>query len=262
MTDKFSSHFNTAWLSKILANPDQPISGVFENNAYEAKVIIPHYKLRVSEYYKDEINGNIDKLCTQLKFPFVFKHFGISIKFEKPLSLRLHDSEMIMIDSLHNMIREAGAVIIKNAYLDSEHRNMGHRNRFPHLNFHVDRSEKQPTHYSMYTRNPFDEEQKHPRKSSTLFVASIIGYLQTRKEKNIEPHSSSSQHSAILNKGTYSIFANENISELVNNIIVEHAWNEGTGTGEISMLDNITCLHASYYPTHEKGYKIGVRYVG
>lgn len=148
-----------------------------------------------------------------------------------------------------------GAVVIKNVYLDSEHRNMGHRNRFPQLNFHVDRSEKQPTHYSMYTRNPFDNEQKHPRKSSTLFVPSIIGYLQSLKEKSIDPASAKG------NKGTYTIFTKENMSELVNNIIIEYAWSEVTGTGEISMLDNITCLHASYYPTHEKGYKIGVRYV-
>ena len=52
------------------------------------------------------------------------------------------------------------------------------------------------------------------------------------------------------------------MSGLINNIIIEHAWNEVTGTGEISMLDNITCLHVSYYPiAHEKEYKIGVRYV-
>ena len=162
-----------------------------------------------------------------------------------------------MVNGLHPIIKEVGAVIIKNAYLDSEHRDMGHRNRFPQLNFHVDRSEKQPTHYSMYTRNPYDEEQKHPRKSSTLFVCSIVGYLQSVKEKTIDPQSESG------NKGTYTIFTKENVPELVNKVIIEHAWNEKTGTGEISMLDNITCLHASYYPmAHEKGYKIGVRYVG
>lgn len=47
------------------------------------------------------------------------------------------------------------------------------------------------------------------------------------------------------------------------NVILEHAWNEPQGTGEISIIDNITCLHASYYPrVYEPGYKIRVRYVG
>jgi len=255
MSDIFSSHFDSAWLNTILNTPETPVNGVFSGCPYEAKVIIPHYKLRVSDYYRDEIKGTLDQLCTQLNFPRVFKHFGISITFEKPLELRLHDDEMNMVDSLHNIIKEAGAVVIKNAYLDSEHRSMGHRNRFPQLNFHVDRSEKQPTHYSMYTRNPFDDEQKHPRTSSTLFVASIIGYLQSLKEKNIEP---SDSHN---NRGSYTVFTPNNVPELVGKIIIEHAWNEETGTGEISMLDNITCLHASYYRSHEKGYKIGVRYV-
>ena len=255
MTADFSSHFNLAWLNKLLAVPDQAVSGVFSNSGYTAKIVIPHYKLRISEHYREEINGNLDQLCTRLKLPLVFKHFGVSITFDNPLQLRLHDDDMNMIESLHHIIKEVGAVIIKNAYLDSEHISMGHRNRFPQLNFHVDRSEKQPTHYSMYTRNPFDIEQKHPRKSSTLFVPSVIGYLQSLKEKSIDPNDAQG------NKGTYTIFTKENMSGLINKIIIEHAWNEATGTGEISMLDNITCLHASYYPTPEKGYKIGVRYV-
>lgn len=256
MSDIFSSHFNLAWLTKLMSTPEQVISGIFSNTPYKAHIVIPHYKLRISEYYRDEIDGNLDQLCTRLNLPKVFKHFGVSIFFEKPIQLHLHDSDMSMVNGLHPIIKEIGAVIIKNAYLDSEHRDMGHKNRFPQLNFHVDRSEKQPTHYSMYTRNPYDDEQKHPRKSSTLFAASIIGYLQSVKEKTIDPHSETG------NKGTYTIFTKENMSDVINKIIIEHAWNETIGTGEISMLDNITCLHASYYPmVHEKGYKIGVRYV-
>lgn len=256
MSDIFSSHFNLAWLSKLLRNPEQTISGVFSKTPYKAKIVIPHYKSSITEYYNNEIQGDLDQLCTRLNFPKVFKHFGISIFFDKPLQLHLHDKDMNMVDGLHPIIKEIGTVIIKNAYLDSKHRDMGHRNRFPQLNFHVDRSENQPTHYSMYTRNPYDEEQKHPRKSSTLFISSIIGYLQSAKEKTMEPHSK------MGNKGTYTIFKKEDIHELINKIIIEHAWNEITGTGEISVLDNITCLHASYYPlTHEKGYKIGVRYI-
>jgi hypothetical protein len=256
MTDKFSLHFNVQWMNKLLSHPESSISGLYENSLYEAKVIIPNYKEKVSAHYINEIEGDLDQLCNKLRLPQVFRHFGIAIEFKIPLQLRLHDKEMILIDSLHHMIKVAGSVIIKNAYLDSETRNMGHKNRFPQLNFHVDRSEKQPTHYSMYTRNPFDEEQKLPRKSSTLFIASVIGYLQSAKEKTINPNSEEG------NNGTYTIFKEEVISDLVNKIIVEHAWNEAEGTGEISIIDNITCLHASYYPYFEKGYKIGVRYVG
>lgn len=255
MSDNFSLHFNSTWLNRLLTSPETVATGTFGNVTYTAKIVIPNYHQRISQYYKKEINGNLDQCCQTLNFPKVFKHFAVEIVFNKAIQLRLHDDEMTMIDSLHHIIKDVGAVIIKNAYLDSKHISMGHRNRFPQLNFHVDRSEKQPTHYSMYTRNPFDEEQKQPRKSSTLFIPSVIGYLQSKKEQTHEAGTET------INKGSYSIFTPEDIPELVNNIIVEHAWNEETGTGEISMLDNITCLHASYYPTPEKGYKIGVRYV-
>lgn len=256
MTTNFSSYFNSAWLNKLLTKPDISITGVFSNTAYQAKVIIPNYKLRIEKHYKDVLNGSLDQLCAQLSIPNVFKHFGIQLEFEKPLQLHLHDNDMNMTDSLHHIIRDAGSIIIKNAYLDSEHRDMGHRNRFPQLNFHVDRSENQPTHYSMYTRNPYDDEQRHPRNSSTLFIASVVGHLQAIREKIIE------SNNITRNKGTYTIFLKENLSELFNNIIIEHAWNEPLGTGEISIIDNISCLHASYYPQpQEKGYKIGVRYV-
>ena len=257
MLDQVSLHFNAEWMNRLLTSPDTPISGIYSGVSYEARIVIPHYHLNISQYYEGEIAGNLDQLCNTLNFPKVWKHFGVCIHFKSPIELQLHDNDMTMIDCLHHLIKGVGAVVIKNAYLDSKHITMGHRNRFPHLNFHVDRSEKQPTHYSMYTRNPYDEEQKHPRKSSTLFIPSIIGYLQSVKEKSIDPHSEKG------NKGTYTIFTKENVSNLTNKIIIEHAWNEAMGTGEISMLDNITCLHASYYPSlHDKGYKIGVRYVG
>lgn len=256
MTTNFSSHFNSSWLNKLLSQPDIPVNGVYANTPYQAKIIIPNYKQRIAAHYRNEITGSLDQLCAQLNVPQVFNHFGIELKFEKSVQLRLHDNDMNMAESLHQIIRDAGSIIIKNAYLDSEHRDMGHRNRFPQLNFHVDRSEKQPTHYSMYTRNPYDNEQKHPRNSSTLFIASVIGHLQSLKEETLD------HTHELRNKGTYTIFTKENINELLNKIIIEHAWKEPLGSGEISIIDNISCLHASYYPQpQEKGYKIGVRYV-
>lgn len=256
MNIDFPSHFNPGWLNKLLVSPENNLSGNFADTRYQARIIIPYYKQKVASFYQQYLDSDIDQYCRNHHFPLVFQHFGIEIKFESPLQLRLHDDEMMMNTNMHQLIKEAGAVIIKNAYLDSEHRSMGHRNRFPQLNFHVDRSENQPTHYSMYTRNPFDDEQKYPRTSSTLFVSSIIGHLQELKENT------ANTTDKIINKGSYTIFTPGTVPELVNQIIVEHAWNEPPGTGEISMIDNITCLHASYYPSHEKGYKIGVRYVG
>ena len=92
MSDIFSSHFNLTWLNKLLSMPDQTISGTFSNTPYKAHLIIPHYKFRISEYYKDEIGGNLDQLCTRLNLPKVFKHFGVSIFFEKPLQLTGNNS--------------------------------------------------------------------------------------------------------------------------------------------------------------------------
>jgi len=256
MSDAFSSHFNISWLNKLLSSGSQIMPGEFLNNTYQASVIIPNYKQNIATHYQDIIAGNIDHYCNEKRLPQVFNHFGVLLRFNNPTQLHLHDKEMNMIPALHPIIKEAGSVIIKNAYLDSTHRSMGHRNRFPQLNFHVDRSENQPTHYSMYTRNPFDQEQKFPRTSSTLFVASIVAHLQAIKENQAEAIS------ATGNRGSYQIFQRENINELIDKIIVEHAWNEPLNTGEISILDNITCLHASYYPDlMNKGYKIGVRYV-
>jgi len=255
--DAFSSHFNSSWLNNLVVSPNQTTVGQFLTNSYTAKIVIPNYKQRVSEHYRELIHGDLDNYCLQVGMPKVFNHFGLELKFETPAQLHLHNKDMQMIEGLHHIISVLGSLIIKNAYLDSEHRSMGHRNRFPQLNFHVDRSENQPTHYSMYTRNPFDEEQKNPRTSSTLFVASVVAHLQARKEGQLDAKNQKG------NQGSYLILQDGVINELLNNIILEHAWNEPMNTGEISILDNLTCLHASYYPRiNEKGYKIGVRYIG
>lgn len=256
MTDLFSAHFHSSWLQNLVRQPGKTITGIFSNVAYTAKIAIPDYKLRVAEHYKEYLNGNLDRYCTDSGFAAVFTHFGTILEFDKPIELRLHDNDMMMTHSFHDIIKETGAIIIRNAYLDSVQRSMGHRNRFPQLNFHVDRSEKQPTHFSLYSRDPFDEEQKHPRKSSTLFCSSIVGHLQAIKENLINRDTRG-------NINSYTIFKAEDMPNLIGNILLEHAWNEPEGTGELSVIDNITCLHASYYRhPFEKGYKIGVRYIG
>jgi hypothetical protein len=178
------------------------------------------------------------------------------IAFANSTELECHDDEMVLDEGLRQLIARVGAVIIRNAYMVAKFRDRGHRNRFPHLNFHIDRSVNQPTQYSMYTRNPFDDEQKYPRTSSTLFVPSIVANLQAVKEQ--QPNAASDK--GIRN--TYTLFTDEDMSQILNNIVLEHSWDQPQGVGEISMLDNRTSLHASYYRhPAEKGYKIGVRYL-
>jgi len=252
----FETHFNGHWLNKPLINPDQPVRSTYNNQTYSAQIAIPHYRERLLNHYSDILHGDLNGFCQRADIPALeFDHYGVIIHFDQPTLLTLHDLDMELNRGLKELIKQAGAVIIKNAYMDLEFRNRGHRNRFPQLNFHIDRSSAHPTHYSMYSRDPFDDEQKFPRTSSTLFIPSLVGHLQAIKEQQVKPDEKGL-------KNTYTLFTNENMTDLSNNIILEHSWNEPQGTGELSMLDNLTALHSSYYPNpNEKGYKIGVRYL-
>lgn len=248
-------HFNLAWLSRLLASPERHMQGVLDGHAYRAAVLIPDFPRRLMEHYRDIIGGDFKEFCVNAEIPCKFENFGISIDFQAPAELQLHDADMRIDANLCEIMDRVGPIIIRNAYVDAVSRSMGHRNKFPHLNFHVDRTSLQETVYSMYTRDPFDEEQKLPRTSSTLFVANIAGHLQGIRDGLVGP----------ADKGvraTYNLFKGENISALVNEMLVEHRWDFPEGQGEISMLDNRTCLHASYYrEAHGESYKIGVRYL-
>ena len=222
---------------------------------YEATIAIPNYKQRIATHYKSLLPNGLDAFCAQSNIPCEFQHFGIIIKFEKPVEIVLHDDDMALDEGLRFLMAQAGPVIIKNAYLNTKHRGYGHRNRFPHLNFHVDRTANQPDHYSMYTRDPSDPEQSFPRTVSTLFSANIVGHLQAAQEGIINPNSAGI-------KNTYTVFTKENMENIFGNLILDQRWEESKGTGEMAMQDNLTCLHASYYRNqHVKGYKIGVRYL-
>lgn len=252
----FSQHFNANWLKNIIKTPNSEMHGTYNGRGYKAKIVIPDYFTRINEHYRDITKGNLDNICRQAQIPFSFTHFGVEIHFAEAAELSLHDDELTLEDGLHQLIAAVGAVIIKNAYLSDKLRKVGHRNRFPHLNFHVDRTANQPTHYSMYARDPFDEEQQFPRTSSTLFLPNIVGHLQGIKEGLVNQHTDKGV------RGTYHLFSKEPVSELMQDIIIEHRWDQPNGVGEISMLDNLTLLHASYYrDPQEIGYKIGVRYL-
>ena len=251
-----SQHFNANWLNSLLRSPSTAYRGSYAGHDYVAKLIIPDYSAIINEHYRDITRGNLTGICQQAQIPFNFTHFGVEIRFNEPTELHLHDDDLNMETCLHQLIASVGAVIIKNAYMSDKLRKVGHRNRFPHLNFHVDRTANQPTHYSMYARDPFDDEQQFPRTSSTLFLPNIVGHLQGIKEGLVNQQTDKGV------RGTYNLFTKEDTNALMQKIIIEHRWDEPKGVGEISMLDNLTLLHASYYrDAQEVGYKIGVRYL-
>ena len=253
---QFASHFNQQWLYKLLNTPSFTLYGQFQHLPYMAKIAIPEYRDRLTAYYVDVVGNQLSSFCEKVEITFNYRHYGIIIHFDRPAELALHDNDGVLDEGLRYLIAQTGPVIMKNAYMTAALRDPGHRNRFPHLNFHIDRSLNQPTQYSFYTRDPFDAEQKYPRTSSTLFVPSIVGHLQAIKEGN----ESLREQKGLLS--TYTIFKNEEQEAIRSQVILEHRWDEAEGTGEISMLDNRTTLHASYYRDHEKlGYKIGVRYL-
>lgn len=252
-----SSHFNAAWINRLLSSHTKKIQGVYAGASYQAQIIIPDYRSIVSEHYKDVLTTDINTYCIQSEISPIYDHYGVSIKFENAVQVDIQDRQQNLDVGLKQLLKKVGPVVIKNAYLSAEFRGVDQRNSFPHLNFHIDRNINMSTRFSVYTRNPFDDEQRYPRKSSTLFMASIAAYLQGVKEGLIDP---------LKIKGitqSFEIFRDtEEIKDLIGKLMIEHRWDEAEGRGELSMLDNATELHSSYERIYRtKGYRIGVRYL-
>jgi hypothetical protein len=245
--------FDAAWLDKLLRQPETAQTGTLGPHRFRARIAIPHYIKRIESFFEQK---NIPQFSQRVEVPCNFRHFGLVIDFADAVELQLHDEDLVLADGLRYCISQTGPVILRNVFLPSPLRSFGHRNRFPHLNFHIDRNANQATRYSVYTRDPFDSEQRFPRTSSTLFIANIVAVLQGMREGTVDPATEKGM------RGTYNLFQQENMDNVLGNIVLEHAWDCPEGTGEISMLDNATTLHASYYREPAmKGYKIGVRYV-
>lgn len=243
-------------ISKLELNPDATITGNLFGHSYDIKIIITNYSDLIQKFYQPQLEHNLNHYMQNLKLPPLFKHFGICVSFKEPVEIHLHNLEMEMEDSAKQLITKYGALILHNVHLDSEMRDMGHRNRFPQLNFHIDRNPHQDTHYSLYTRNPFDEEQKHPRTSMTVFIPYLVAYLQALKEGR----GSIADEDGLITRSE--LYKPLDIPELLNSVILPHTWDQPEGVGEISIIDNANILHASYYPNEaNKGYRIGVRYV-
>lgn len=252
------SRFDLSLLHKLDQSPDKTIRGSLYGKTVTVSYIIPHIQANIQEHYREQVQGSLASFAQAVGAPISYRHFGLCVSFDEPTELRLHtpQPELEMDAGLRQLIDTVGPLVIKNAYIEDATREPSHRNRFPQLNFHIDRSSEQGTVYSMYTRDPFDEEQRYPRTSSTLFIPNIVAYLQGVKEGIVDPHAEKGARTAAV------LFAEEDVRSLIGKIIVEHRWDEPEGVGEISSIDNRTVLHASYYRDPlVKGYRIGVRYL-
>jgi len=187
--------------------------------------------------------------------PTQFQHFGLKLCFEQAVELDLHKEDMLLSSSIKSALHQYGLILIKNAYLPAAVRGVGHRNRFPHLSFHRDRSEHHATPYSLFYRDPNDKDQRHPRTSSTLFVSNAVANLELNGCCISESISQCMLFEAIDEE--------HRMSELLGTIVIEQRWDEPLETGEICIQDNRSLMHSSYYRNvMQDGYRIGVRYLG
>lgn len=243
-------------IGKLLDAPYQAVETRLDGVQACIHIAIPYYAQQLQTFYGESLFPSDDAVIHRSGIDFATRHFGLVIRFAEPVVLSLHNAELELLGDAKALIGQFETVTLLNASLDAGSRDYGHRNRFPHLKFHRDRNETQPTPYSLYTRNPFDPEQCKPRISSTLFIANLVAYLQCMKERDYEQ---------IKEKGMqshYDIFAQQDMQQVLGKVVHEHRWDEPEGIGEISMLDNRQTLHASYMrdaPHH--GYRIGVRYL-
>lgn len=248
--------FDLNWLARLERTPDSALRDSVQGQAYSAKIAIPRLRQNIERHFANVIQGSIEQECQAAEIEFGFAHFGVVVEFDQPTEVLLYNDEMTIHRGLCDIIAKVGPVIFKNAYLTSAVRSYGHRNRFPHLQFHIDRNAKQTTRYSMYTRDPFDDEQRFPRTASTLFAANIVSHLQGIKDGSVTRH---------VEKGVRAsapLFENEDMSTVINDVVLEQRWDAPEGIGEIAMIDNATMLHASYYRNlNTLGYRIGVRYL-
>jgi hypothetical protein len=233
-----------AALAALQRDPRAPVAGRMNGSAYSARVEIPDYGARIERHY--------GRRPSTLNMDFPFRHFGLSIAFETPVELAVHDDARRLDAGLRAVLGRFGAVTLVNACLPARARTSDQRNVFQSLSFHIDRGRTQDDNISLFWRDPLDPVHRRPRSSSTLVLANAAAYLQAVKEGHGE-------HEFKL---LYQLFEDEEIAPLLGEVMVELGWRAPEGVGEIALVDNRTVLHASYYarPTL-KGYPIAVRYL-
>lgn len=244
-------------LDQLERNPADPVRGKLGDAGYTAEIAIPDYEKRINEHYATSTDKRVKELAGFFEIPFDFTHFGLIVRFDRPTELTVHDAELTLDDGLRELVRRFGPVIIKNAYSASESRNTVQKNIFQNLRFHYDRGRNMENQYSLYTRNPFDEAQKKPRDTSTLFLANIVAHMQCMKEEGCK----SPDEKGI--RPNYDIFLNDDMKTVLDDIILNQPWSEPEGTGEMAVIDNLTVLHSSWHRvgSDKKSYPIGTRYL-
>ncbi len=230
--------------SALEKNPSMTLEGALNGAAYQANIMIPNYGQQIKQHFRRSPGGS------GLAFPF--RHFGLSITFNSPTELKVHNEGRQLDCGLRSLLDRFGPLSFSNAYLPDGMRSSEQRNVFDSLNFHIDRGRTQDDNISLFWRDPFDSVQREPRSSQTLVLANAAAYLQAIKQGR-EEHNFSQR---------YTLFKDEDVTPLIGNILIELGWRAPTGVGEIALVDNHRMLHASYYPhPWKKGYPISVRYV-
>ena len=231
-------------LRRLTEDPGCSVSERIGAARYRAQVAIPDYGRRIARHYGCDLAG------VPVDFDFGrFGSFGLRCAFESPTEIDLYSSDLRLCDTVRDLIARFGPITFSNAYMAADKRK-GQRNIFPSLDFHYDRAPSHENQYSLFHRNPFDEIQMEPRKSTTLILANVVAYLQEMKEGGDLSKFRSLHH----------LFEGEAISNLAGEIMLETTWSAPRATGEIVVFDNRTVLHASFY-NGDAGYPIGVRYL-
>jgi len=231
-------------LANLQRSPRTPINGRVNGVNYTARAVIPDYREHLEQHYGRRLDT--------LNIEFPFRHFGLSVEFETPIEFPVHDSERRLDPGLRALLGRFGPVTLTNATLPKGVSVSEQRNVFKSLSFHTDRSRIQDDNITLFWRDPSDPIQCEPRTSSTLVLANAAAYLQSIKE-GMDEHEC---------KLLYQLFERMNLKPLIGDVMVELGWRAPKGVGEISLIDNLTTLHASYYPHRtDKGYPISVRYL-
>ena len=215
---------------------------------------IHQYPDQIKRHYPAELIKQSER--QSIPHAYQFSTFGAFMSFESPTDVMLYDDELKALPLFRQLVSNFGVLHIHNAYLPDRHRAELHKNIFPHLNFHSDRSDQQENKYTTFIRDPFDPDQYEPRPSSTIFIDNVVGYLQGAIE-GIVPTNERKRRSH------YEIFRNDyGVKNLFGKVILEIPWNAPPGTGEICLIDNRTVLHSNFRKNMaEKGYPIGARYL-
>jgi len=248
---------DAAAFNSLLRNPEGAVSGAHRGVPFRARVIVPGNRARIDRHYRDIVPALSSNRHAPSDMPRAFEQFGLQLCFERPAEIAVHDRNMMLDPSIRALVATFGPVILRNAVVGGDARQRYHRNIFPHLRFHTDRGPTMPNRYSCFARDPADAAQRAPRDSSTLFVATVVAWLEGVRDGQIDP---------AVNRGApmaLDLFAGgDGVAGLLGDIILEQPWSEPDGTGEITVIDNATVLHATYHKIERiKGYPIGARYL-